>query len=211
MTVLFFLHGLGQTPQSWQDQVTALPPGVRAHAPWLRGLRPDQRSSFDVGLAADEVLALIPQFTAGQVALCGVSLGATVALEAALRAPAAVSHLVLVSAQVNPPRAVLAAQRMAVRMMPARRLEAAGVNKRAMLEVLGTVGRHDIRSRLGEVRADTLVVAGGRDPIGVQTGEVLLAGIKGSELLVIPDAGPDVPSQAPEAFNEALYGFIPQA
>ena len=36
MPLFVFLHGVGETPQAWQDQVVALPPGVKAVAPWLR-------------------------------------------------------------------------------------------------------------------------------------------------------------------------------
>ncbi len=208
MTVLFFLHGLGQTPQAWQDQVTALPAGIRAHAPWLHGLRPDQPAPFDVGAAADDVLSLIPQFTAGPVALCGLSLGAMVALEAALRAPDAVSHLVLIAGQVNPPRAVMAAQRMTIRLLPARKLAAAGLNKKALLQVMDAVAKFDVRSRLMEVRAKTLVIVGEQDAANRPAAEALARGIPSADLLVIPGAGHELNVQAPKALNDALYGFI---
>lgn len=208
MTVLFFLHGLGQTPQSWQEQVTALPEGIRAHAPWLHGLRPDQRSDFDIQAAADEVLSLIPQFTAGPVALCGHSIGATVALAAALSAPDAVSHLVLVSAQVNPPRTVLAAHKMAVRMMPRRRLEASGLDKKSLLKLLDVAGSYDVRNKLGRVTAPTLVVVGERDQLNMPAAEALAVGIPRAVLRIIPTAGHNPNVQSSPALNEALYSFI---
>ena len=59
MRLLALLHGLGQTPQSWQDQVTAMPAGFKAVAPWLKGTRPGRAEEFSVEGAADDVLALM--------------------------------------------------------------------------------------------------------------------------------------------------------
>ena len=208
MTVLFFLHGLGQTPQSWQEQVTALPLDFKAHAPWLHGLRPDQRSEFDIEAAADAVLSLIPQFTTGPVALCGHTIGATVALAAALRAPEAVSHLVLIAPHVNPPRSVLTAQKMAIRMMPRRRLAASGLDKATLLRLIEALGSYDIRSRLGRVTARTLVLVGERDQLNNPAAEALAQSIPKAVMKVVPGAGSDVHQQMPSVVNEALYEFL---
>ena len=208
MRLLALLHGLGQSPQSWQDQVTAMPAGFKAVAPWLKGTRPGRAEEFSVEGAADEVLRLLNQHGAEQMSLVGVSIGAVVALDAAIRAPEAISHLVLVSGQVNPPRSVARMQRMVFSMIPARRLAAMGVEKKRFLQALDEAVKVDYRSRLGEVRARTLVLAGEDDRAGRAAARDLADGIPGARLEVVPGAGAQPNVEAPQAFNDLVWPFL---
>lgn len=208
MRLLVLLHGLGQGPQAWQDQVTLMPAGFKAVAPWLRGLRPGRSQEFSVEGAADDVLALLNQHGVEQMSLVGVSLGALVALDAAVRAPGTVSHLVLAAGQVNPPRSVMRMQRLAFSMVPARRLAAMGVEKKRFLQALDRAAGVDHRSRLGEVTARTLVVVGSSDKANQQAARDLAAGIPGARLEVIAGAGAQPHLDAPDAFNAVLWPFL---
>ncbi|MFP5417407.1 MAG: alpha/beta fold hydrolase [Actinomycetes bacterium] len=208
MRLLVLLHGLGQTPQSWQDQVTVLPPGFKAVAPWLRGTRPGRDEEFSVTGAADDVLALLNQHGVESMSLVGVSLGATVALDAATRAPDNITHLVLAAGQVNPPKSVLRMQRLVFSMMPAKRLAAMGVEKSRFLKALDEAGRVDLRSRLSQVRAKTLVLAGSNDKPGAAAAQDLAATIPGARLEIIQGAGSQPNVEAPDAFNELVYAFL---
>jgi len=208
MRLLVFLHGFGQTPQTWQEQVTALPPGFRAVAPWLRGTRPARDDVFTVAAAADDVLGLLNVHGAAHMMLVGASLGAVVALDAAVRAPETVSHLVLSGGQVHPPAGALRAQRWAFRAIPARRLAAVGVDKARFLAALRELGHVDYRDRLGRVRARTLVVCGESDRAGRPASETLAAGIPGARLELVAGAGANPHTEAPARFNELLYDFL---
>lgn len=208
MRLLALLHGLGQTPQSWQDQVTAMPAGFKAVAPWLRGTRPGKAQEFTVEGAADDVLALLNQHGVDQMSLVGVSLGAMVALDAAIRSPENVSHLVLVAGQVNPPKSVMRAQRLIFSLMPARRLAAMGVEKKRFLQALDQAAGVDYRSRLGRVTAKTLVIVGSQDKANQQAARDLAAGIPGARLEVLPGAGHQPNVEAPDAFNALVWPFL---
>lgn len=208
MTLLVFLHGLGQTPQSWQDLVTTLPAGLKAHAPWLRGMRPGREVEFDIRASADEILRLPVQFGTESVSLCGQGLGAAVAVEAALAAPDLVTHLVLTSPVVQLPRWALAAQKAALRLMPTKRLAAAGLSKKKALAIADVLGRVDFRDRLSEVRAHTLVIAGADDKAGRPIAEYVAAEIPDATLEFVAGAGADVPRTAPKAFADLLYGWV---
>ena len=205
--LLVFLHGLGQTPQAWQDQVTALPPGVKAVAPWLKGTRPARDDQFSVAGAADEVLRLLNQHGVERMALVGVSLGAVVALDAAVRAPDTISHLVLASGQIKP-AAGLKMQRLAFRLMPAARLRAAGVDKPRLLQAMDQLAAIDYTHRLDAVTARTLVLAGAEDRPGLPAARALAAGIKNARLELIPGAAQAPHTEAPATFNELLYSFL---
>ena len=208
MRLLTLLHGLGQTPQSWQDQVTAMPAGFKAVAPWLKGTRPGRAEEFTVPGAADDVLALLNQHGVEQMSLVGVSLGAVVALDAAIRSPANISHLVLAAGQVNPPKSVMRAQRLMFSLMSARRLAAMGVEKTRFLQALDEAGRVDYRSRLGDVTAKTLVLVGANDKANQAPAHDLAAGIPGARLAIIPGTGNQPNVEDPDAFNALLWPFL---
>lgn len=211
MRLLALLHGLGQTPQSWQEQVTTMPAGFKAVAPWLRGLRPGRAEEFSVEGAADDVLALLNQHGVEQMDLVGVSLGAMVALDAAVRAPETVAHLVLAAGQVNPPRSVMRMQRLVFSMVPARRLAAMGVEKGRFLQALDQAAGVDYRSRLGQVTARTLVLVGGNDKANLPAARALAAGIPGARLEIMDGVGHQPNVEDPEAFNALLWPFLADA
>ncbi|MDO5535411.1 MAG: alpha/beta hydrolase [Propionibacteriaceae bacterium] len=208
MRLLVLLHGLGQSPQAWQDQVTAMPAGFEAVAPWLKGTRPGRAEQFSVTGASDDVLALLNQHGAEQMSLVGVSLGAVVALDAAIRAPETVSHLVLAAGQVNPPKSVMRMQRLVFSLVPAKRLAAMGVEKQRFLQALDEAARVDFRSRLGEVTAKTLVLVGANDKANLTAARDLAAGIPGARLEFVPDAGAQPNVENPEAFNALVWPFL---
>lgn len=72
-----------------------------------------------------------------------------------------------------------------------------------------SVPRFDVRARLGEITAPTLVVVGRHDPIcPVEEAEGIQAEIPGSELVVFEGSGHNPPSDEPEAFQEAVGTFL---
>ncbi len=208
MRLLALLHGLGQTPQSWQDQVTAMPSGFKAVAPWLKGTRPGRDEEFSVQGAADDVLALLNQHGVEQMSLVGISLGAMVALDAAIRAPENVSHLVLAAGQVNPPKSVMRAQRLVFSLMPAKRLASMGVEKKRFLKALDQAATVDYRSRLKDVTAKTLVLVGAHDRANLAAARDLAAGIPGARLEVIPGAGHQINIESSQQFNDLVWPFL---
>lgn len=206
--LLVFLHGLGQTPQYWQDQVTALPAGTKAVAPWLEGLRPGRPGDFDLDRAADAVLGQLNRFGVDAVALAGAGLGASVAVAAAGRSPAAVSHLVLTDVPPKAPKLAGLVQRLAVAAMPKGRLADAGLDRARMLKLVRAASGIDLGRWLPAITARTLLVAGADDAAGVRAASDLAAGVAGARLETLTGQGADLPRTAAAEFNAGLYGFL---
>ncbi len=73
----------------------------------------------------------------------------------------------------------------------------------------GLSARADSTTTLREIRVPTLVVVGVEDVLTpVAEAEALQRGIDGARLAVIPKAGHLSNLENPEAFNEALIGFL---
>lgn len=100
---LLLLHGLGQGPGSWDGVLDALGPDPGAACPDLFGLcggAPDYPALY---AALEDYAGALP----APVLLCGLSLGAVLALDYAIRRPERVAGLVLIAPQYKMPRALL--------------------------------------------------------------------------------------------------------
>lgn len=94
---LLFLHGMGGSIRQIQGMYDPID-GIRMIAPNLQGhggSEPDWEH-YDFGHLADDALAVLDALGEKQVIAAGVSMGAAVALNLALRCPERISRLVLI-------------------------------------------------------------------------------------------------------------------
>ena len=179
-TCLVFLPALGQLPTDWQEQVTAVPPQWRCWVPWLRGMKPTDRSTFELDAAVADLVQFLEQHGVRRTHLVGLSLGAIVATRMAASRPELVDHLVLAGQFELPSRAAVRAQRTALRLTPRRVLAARHLDKVRVLAALHELERLD--------------PAGDRDRVT-------------SPVLEMP--GPErMNQQDPEEFNRRVLGFL---
>ena len=208
-----FLHGMGESADAWDAQRAVLPSDVDSLAVDVVGSGggSEGATSFSLDGASDTVMEQIERHGADRVHLCGLSLGAMVALQFALDHPERVRSLTLAAGQVKPPRALMAAQRAVFRLLPAKVVEKQGARKDVMLSVMRAVSRADFSGRLDEVSSRTLVLCGEKDRPNMPAARALAAGIRGAELRIIPGAGHQSHIQAPEAFAALLGDFLTRA
>jgi 3-oxoadipate enol-lactonase len=78
-----------------------------------------------------------------------------------------------------------------------------------LLQLMAAAMRHDVRPRLREIAAPTLLLAGELDPILTRsTQEELLRGIPDARLELIPDSGHDISVEAPELTAERVLAHV---
>jgi 3-oxoadipate enol-lactonase len=140
--------------------------------------------------------------------VCGLSLGAMIALQLALDQPKRVRSLTLAAGQVKPPRVLMAIQSAVMRVLPSSVFEKQGAAKDVMLPVLQAVGRVDFSARLASVSVPTLVLCGSKDCPNLPAARQLAHGIRDAQLHLIPGAGHQLHVQAPEEFSRALGAFL---
>jgi 3-oxoadipate enol-lactonase len=219
---LLLLHGLGTGPSGWQPQVDAFSPSRTVVTPALR-----LDTGFDFGTEARRVLAdLAP---GSKIDLCGLSLGALVALRAAVDEPQRIRRLALAAgfASLPRPHALLQlALGNATRLMPAHvlrgqllagvpeahretaRLETAELDARTIRHLFHAGRRFDVRAGLERVTMPVLVLVGADDRANRRLSRELADQIPGAKLELVPDAGHVANLDAPGAFNEALLSFL---
>jgi 3-oxoadipate enol-lactonase len=220
------VHALGSSRRAWTSQIQALSDRHLVLAPDLPG-HGDTEGPFTLDRAAESVHTTINR-GAGNAHVIGISVGAVVALLACLEHPADVASLVLSGGLAHPPRWFVL-QRAMTRVTPeplllraftgmysggrAEHADAASddlrrCGKRTYLAGLRELAGLDLRPRLRQVAAPTLVLCGSRDRANVPLSQELAAGIPAAELRIVAGATHIWNLQQPEEFNDTVAAFL---
>lgn len=200
---LLLLHGLGQGPGSWDGVLDALGPDPGAACPDLFGLcggAPDYPALY---AALEDYAGALPE----PVLLCGLSLGAVLALDYAIRCPERVAGLVLVAPQYKMPRALLRLQNAVFRMMPERSFAQTGMGKGDVLRLTASMMDLDFRNGLARVDCPALILVGEKDAANRKAARELAGLLPRATVREVPGAGHEVNVDAPRELAEALRGF----
>ena len=203
---IVFLHGIGVGPECWRAQIAALPDGKVGLAPPLPGLT-GTTGPFTLGGSAADLVTLLDGEGIDRAHVCGLSLGAMVATRFAIDYPERCASLVLSGGQDRPSPALMRLQNAVFGLMPERMAAPPGMTKAGMLSVLREVSRIDFRPELAVITARTLVLCGARDRANLPAARRLAAAIPDAELRIVPGAGHEANTRAPEAFNRELETF----
>ena len=98
-----------------------------------------------------------------EIVLCGLSLGAVLALNYAIDHPNKVKALVLIAAQYKMPEKLLKFQNMLFRFMPNTMFKQFGFKKADVISLCGTMTELDFSDSLCKVSCPALIVCGEKD------------------------------------------------
>lgn len=199
------LHGLGQTPASWDAVLAAWTPASPPLRPSLAELLQGGEARYDrLYQAFSAFCADLP----APVDLCGLSLGGILALHYAADHPDRVDRLVLIGAQYVMPKRLLRVQSLLFRCMPESSFRGMGLPKRDVLSLTGSMAELDFRAALPKIPCPALVVCGERDKANRQAAQELAEQLPRAELRILPGAGHEVNVDAPQALAKLLSDFL---
>lgn len=200
---LLFLHGLGQGPDSWNGVINALGPDTDAVCPDLFRLCSEGPDYPSLYAALEGCIEDLPE----PAVLCGLSLGAVLALDYATRRPGKVAGLVLIAPQYKMPRGLLRLQNIIFRLMPERAFAGAGMGKRDTIRLTTSMMELDFRQQLGRVACPVLVLTGEKDAANRKAAGELAKLLPDAIAREIPGAGHEVNIDAPGELAAAIRGF----
>jgi pimeloyl-ACP methyl ester carboxylesterase len=233
------LHGLGSCSDDWELQLPALTDERRVLAVDLRGhgqsARADRR--FRIRDLAGDVSDLARDLDLGPAHWVGLSLGALVALQAAVDSPEQIRSLTLVNGfaclRLHWASAFSGAGRIALllsgrmdwmgrwvarslfphesqgdlRRVAARRI--GGNDRGTYIRTLLAVASFDVRNELPGIGQPSLVVAGAEDRIVPMAAKMVLAeSLPHARLEVFPRSGHATPIDSAPEFNRLLVDFL---
>lgn len=227
MASLLLLHAMGSSRRMWRAQLEAFAGRYEVVAPDLPG-HGNAPGPFTMDAAvtkARDALADLPQPTY----VAGASLGAAVALHVALAEPDRVAGLMVSGTPVQFSRVVLTVQRVLTALLPIATTAATSARlsrpadrrdadalvvdiitagKRTHAESLREVARQDVISRLGEIKARTIVCCGGEDRPNLASARLLADRLPDATLRLIPGAGHLWNLQQPELCTQVLTELV---
>lgn len=110
-----FIHGLGQTSSSWDKVIAHLPADIQVYRPCLSALVKDKQITYENLYKAFENECNCMEMP---LCLCGISLGAILALQYTLNNPQKVKALMLIAPQYKMPGLLLDIQNIVFRILP---------------------------------------------------------------------------------------------
>jgi 3-oxoadipate enol-lactonase len=186
---LVFLHGMGTGPEAWRPQVDAFTSSRRVLTPAL-----ELSAEFSIAAEARRLWHLTESTP---VDLCGLSLGALVALRASLDEPDHVRRLALCAGFAALPPSLRALQAVL-----------GSVSRASSRAVFREGRRFDVTQELDRLTMPVLVLVGERDRANRGLSRVLAERLPNAELRLVEGAGHVANVDAPEAFTEALRAFL---
>lgn len=213
------IHGLSGSARWWEKNVASLARDFRVYAVDLIGFGESrQRQRFVLTEAAALLAAWMDDLGLDQAGIVGHSMGGFVAAELAADFPARVARLVLVSPVVlpyerrlwHPARGLLGlVRRLPGGFLPLLIADAVRAGPRTLPSATRQLLRADLRPKLAQITAPTLVVLGDRDTlVPAAVGERLARDLPDGQLLVISNSGHNPMWEQPAAFNHLVASFL---
>nr|MBQ4319550.1 alpha/beta hydrolase [Clostridia bacterium] len=194
------VHGLGQTPHSWDNVISALG-STDVHCPDLIGLISGDRAEYS---RLYENFVGYCDNICGKHTLCGLSLGGILALNYAADRPEKIERLVLIAAQYRMPKTLLRFQNAVFRIMPNKAFDGMEFTKQEMISLCSSTAQLDFTDRLAAVRCPTIIVIGEHDRPNRKAAHELSRLIPNAELCIVRGAGHEVNADAPDYIAEIL-------
>lgn len=199
-----YVHGLGQTPDSWDKVIAQTEPDGDSLCPDLAEICRGKEAAYET---LYEGFAEICESFEEKMDLCGLSLGGVLCLHYAVEHPEKVNSLVLIGAQYKMPKRLLKFQNILFRCMPESAFRQAGFGKKDFIRLCGTMAELDFSSSIQKIACPALVVCGERDSANRKAALELVGLLQDARLQTIDGAGHEINTEAPEKLAEALRDF----
>ncbi|MCM1024026.1 MAG: alpha/beta hydrolase [Prevotella sp.] len=199
-----FLHGLGQTPDSWEKTAELLNSPENNICPDLAALLDGREASYA------NLYAAFSEFCGGfdgAADLCGLSLGGVLALNYAVDYPQRVNSLALIAPQYRMPKGLLRFQNILFRFTPRKAFPETGFGKADFIRLCGTMTELDFSGCVHNITCPALVICGERDTANIKAARELADILENAELQIISGSGHEANTDAPEKLAEILNGF----
>lgn len=201
---LIFLHGLGQSSSSWNETLSLLPRYATAYCPDLFDLCMDNKRVYENVYSAFEKYA---DGFGKPVNLCGISLGAVLALNYAIDNPQKVTSLILITPQYKMPQLLLSIQNMVFHILPRKAFQKMGFNKKDSISMANSMRLLNFTPMLKNIVCPVLIICGDRDMSNKKAAKALAKNISDAQLSFIENAGHEVNVDAPARLAGLIKEF----
>ncbi|MCM1273660.1 MAG: alpha/beta fold hydrolase [Clostridium sp.] len=193
------LHGLGQTPRDWQAVISQAS-FSDIDCPWLFSLAKEHVTYSHLLAELEKRYAAVTQ----PLCLCGLSLGALLALDYTIRHGDNVASLILIGVQYKVPSRLIDFQNALFHCMPKKLFENMGITKNDIIRLSHSMRQLDFSKNLNNITCPTTIICGDRDKANRKASKQLSRLLPQAELHIIPNAGHEINKCAPQAIVTVL-------
>ena len=199
-----YLHGLGQKPDSWNRTIKETKVSGSSISLSLAEMSEGKDVTYkELYSAFSEVCGKEDE----EIVLCGLSLGAVLALNYAIDHPDKTKALVLIAAQYKMPEKLLKFQNVLFRLMPNSMFKQIGFKKADVISLCGTMAKLDFTDSLHNVSCPVLIVCGEKDHANKKASKELTRYLSKSFFYELLKTGHEVNIEAPEEIAIVLQKF----
>ena len=191
-----YLHGLGQKPDSWTRVIKETKVSESSVNLSLAGMLEGKSVTYK---------ELYSAFSG--IVLCGLSLGAVLALNYAIDHPDKVRALVLIAAQYKMPKNLLKVQNILFHLMPNSAFSKMGFKKADVISLCGTMAELDFSDSLHKVSCPVLLICGEKDTANKKTSKELCQYLNNACFHELVKTGHEANIEAPEELAIVLQKF----
>lgn len=198
------IHGLGQNSTSWTKTIAYMERQDNIIYPDLFSLINDSDVSYS---KLYEGFSEYCNNISEPLSLCGLSLGAVLALNYTIDNPQKVKSLVLIAPQYKMPKALLKVQNIIFRFIPEASFKNMGLRKKDFIKLTNSMMNLNFNEGLNNISCPVLVLCGEKDIPNKKAAKYLAKNIRKSELKFIKNAKHEVNLDAPKELAETLNDF----
>lgn len=136
--------------------------------------------------------------------LCGLSLGAVLALNYAIDFPKKVKSLILIAPQYNMPKFLLKVQNVLFKFMPESQFEDIGLTKKDFITLTNSMADMDFTNGLENVSCPVLVLCGEKDNVNKKAAIKIAEKLSQSKFSTIENSGHEVNIDNPKGLAKAI-------
>lgn len=199
-----YLHGLGQTAESWNKVTRATEMADNSVCLDLAEMVKGKAATYSNLYSA---LSEMCNAEKEDIILCGLSLGGVLALNYAIDYPQKVKALVLIAAQYKMPTRLLKLQNALFHFMPQSMFQQTGFGKPDFISLCNTMAELDFSDSINQVSCPVLIVCGEKDKANKKASIELTDILKHSQFKEISETGHEVNLESPEKLASILREF----
>lgn len=199
-----FLHGMGQNASSWDKTKSFLPESTETSCPELSDF-------FTAGNCCySEMYSAFCNYCSGfsePLNLCGLSLGAVLALNYAIDFPQKTASLILIAPQYSMPKFLIKIQNIMFRFMPDGQFADIGFTKKDFIDLTNSMADIDFTDRLEKVNCPVLILCGEKDSANKKSAVKLAEQLANAAFSSIENSGHEVNADNPALLAEKIKQF----
>lgn len=199
-----FIHGLGQNASSFNKTISCMGENIHVICPDLADMMNLKKAVYDNLYSA---FVEYCENISAPFNLCGLSLGAVLALNYAIDYPSKVNSLVLIAGQYKMPKALLKIQNMIFRFMPEASFQQTGFKKKDFIKLTSSMSKLDFKDNLKDIACDVLIICGEKDHANRKAANEMAEYMPNAEIQIVQKAGHELNREVPEKLAGILDCF----